>query len=395
MREKILLIDDEKHVLDAYRRGLRGRYDLFFAESGADALSMVNEGGTFDAIVSDIGMPGMDGITLFSELLSRVPDTARVVVSGSSAQETVVDAVNTGQVHKYLTKPVSADDLADAIDHAMLLTRENMEKRRIEGATLAVTEARWTWQDLDAALMRDEFELWYQPKVDLETQNVIGFEALMRWQHPELGMVPPDEFIPSAEQNGFIVTLGAWAVSQACAQAALWWRCYGFDFPIAVNVSATQLETDDLVNTVKTALAGNDMPASLLELELTESLLITDSPRINQVLLTLSELGVNLTIDDFGTGYASFGYLKNSVFTGLKVDKSIVDGILENENDLMIFEAIATLAENLSLTLVAEGIETAEQHACLRKLGCRVGQGYLFDAPMPSGHIYAPANDAA
>ena len=234
------------------------------------------------------------------------------------------------------------------------------------------------------ALAAHRFRLHYQPQVDLTTGRVVGAEALIRWRDPELGEVSPAQFIPVAEDTGFIVAIGDWVLTQAVAQAAHW-RASGVHMPVAVNVSALQFQQADFVDRVAAVLAAEGLPGHLLELELTESILVRDADEALQRLNALSRLGVHLSIDDFGTGYSSLSYLKRFPIERLKIDRSFVRGLPADDSDVGIVRAIVQMARALNLDVVAEGVETEPQRRFLMDAGCQMFQGFLF----------APALDAA
>ena len=227
------------------------------------------------------------------------------------------------------------------------------------------------------ALERREFVLHYQPKVDIESGRIVGAEALIRWQHPERGLVPPGEFIPLMEQTGLIIPAGEWAIDTACKQAAAW-RAAGLGtVPVSVNLAATHLSERSLPELVARSLAAYDVPASCLEIEVTESILMADSPLTLEIAHKLSEMGVALLIDDFGTGYSSMSYLKRLPITALKIDRSFVRDLQADSDDEAIVSAIVALGHSLNLRVVAEGVETAAQLAFLKSRHCDQYQGFL------------------
>ncbi len=233
------------------------------------------------------------------------------------------------------------------------------------------------------ALVSGRFRLHYQPQVNLQDGRVTGAEALLRWRDPELGEVPPGRFIPVAEDSGFIVPIGDWVLSQAVRQAALW-HSRGLRMPIAINVSALQFQQAHFVDRVASVLAVSGLPAQLLELELTESILVHDADEALQRLQALAKLGVRLSIDDFGTGYSSLAYLKRFPIGKLKIDRSFVQGLPADDRDAGIVRAILQMARALGMKVIAEGVETEGQRRFLLEAGCDEFQGYLF----------APALDA-
>ncbi len=226
------------------------------------------------------------------------------------------------------------------------------------------------------ALAAGRFRLNYQPQVDLYSGEIVGAEALIRWRDPELGDVPPNEFIPVAERSGFIVSLGAWVLRQSVQQAALW-RDKGYRLLMSVNVSALQFQQPDFVACVAQALAEAGLEPQWLELELTESILIQDAEEALHRLQGLARLGVKLAIDDFGTGYSSLAYLKRFPIGRLKIDRSFVKGLPADESDAGIVRAIANMARALHLELIAEGVETEAQLQFMKQLGCQQYQGFL------------------
>jgi diguanylate cyclase (GGDEF)-like protein/PAS domain S-box-containing protein len=237
--------------------------------------------------------------------------------------------------------------------------------------------------ELEAALAHDEFVVHYQPIVDLPTSRLIGVEALVRWEHPERGMIGPNSFIPLAESTGLIVPLGRWVLRQACEQLAAWRD----EFPAAdairvnVNLSARQFQHEGLVEEVAGILAETAVDPHQIVLEITESMLMQDTDSTIEILGRLKALGVRLAIDDFGTGYSSLSYLKRFPVDILKIDRSFVDGITTENGDATLAEAVVQLGRALQLQTVAEGIETNEQWSTLQDLGCEFGQGFLFARP--------------
>jgi diguanylate cyclase (GGDEF)-like protein/PAS domain S-box-containing protein len=242
--------------------------------------------------------------------------------------------------------------------------------------------------DLRWAIDRNELRLHYQPVFDLKSGEVAGVEALIRWQHPELGLLPPAEFIEIAETNGLVVPLGEWALRQACRTARQWQERQPASAPIVgVNLSARQLQEPGLVESVAAALAASGLTPSLLELEITESIVVMDGPAALRTLAALRELGVRLAIDDFGTGYASLTYLGDVPFDALKIDRSFIAGIGRTRSNPAILRATVGLAHDLGLVVTAEGIETLEQRTVAQSLGVDRGQGYYFARPLPAEAI--------
>jgi EAL domain-containing protein (putative c-di-GMP-specific phosphodiesterase class I) len=247
--------------------------------------------------------------------------------------------------------------------------------------------------DLRMALKRREFLLYYQPFVCLTTGKIIGFEALVRWQHPLRGLVSPVKFIPVAEETGAIVPLGEWVLEEACRQLRLWEGMFDFDRPLimSVNLSGKQFAQPNLVARIQEILEATGLSAQSLKLEITESVVMDDVESAIEVLKDMKALKVKLGIDDFGTGYSSLSYLSRFPTDTLKVDKSFV-GRMETESEgenVAIVRTIVTLAHALGMDVIAEGVETAAQLAKLRAIGCEYGQGYFFAKPLPSDEATA------
>ena len=246
-----------------------------------------------------------------------------------------------------------------------------------------VRERLFLETDLRNAVIREEFILHYQPKVSCASGRVVGAEALIRWNHPRRGLVPPDQFIALLEETGLIVTVGRWVLDTACRQAFLWQQA-GLDLPsISVNLSARQLQSDTLLDDVATSLARTGLSPASLDLEITESMLMQNADLAIQILGGLKAMGLTISLDDFGTGYSSLAYLKRFPLDSVKVDRSFVRDIVADSDDASITRAVITMAHHLKLKVVAEGVETAEQLAMLISHQCDVIQGYFFSRPLP------------
>jgi len=242
--------------------------------------------------------------------------------------------------------------------------------------------------DLRRALEQGELELYYQPKVDIATNRIRSAEALLRWRHPVRGMVPPDAFIPIAEETGLILPLGEWVLRQACRQVRAWLDAGMTPLRVAVNLSAKQFRHADLAAAVKAALDESSLEPGYIELELTESAIMHNPEQSAATLQTLSAMGVHISIDDFGTGYSSLSYLRRFPLDKLKIDRSFIRDLMTNPDDVSIVRAIISLAHSLRLRVVAEGVETAEQLSFLRELGCDQYQGY-FCSPAVAPDAFA------
>ena len=273
-----------------------------------------------------------------------------------------------------------------AMYHAKKKGRNNFQFFKAE-MNLKAIERQLIESSLRGALERGEFLLHYQPKVNLNTGEITGVEALIRWQHPDRGLVPPMQFIPVAEECGLILQIGRWVLREACRQARAWQDEGLPPMRIAVNVSPVEFRSDDFVESVRAILLETGLKARYLELELTEGVLMEDAASTSAVLQQLKLMGVHLAVDDFGTGYSSLSYLRRFPIDVLKIDQSFVQQITSNSDDATIVSAIISMGKTLKLTVVAEGIETLEQKTCLQTQLCAEGQGYLFSRPLAAAQF--------
>ncbi|WP_077216440.1 putative bifunctional diguanylate cyclase/phosphodiesterase [Peptoclostridium litorale] len=239
---------------------------------------------------------------------------------------------------------------------------------------------------LRTALANDEFFLQYQPQFNLETSEIVGVEALIRWRHPEFGLISPAEFIPVAEETGIIVDIGKWVLKTACKQNKEWQEAGLPNVNMAVNVSVKQFQHRDFIKGIKKVLTETRLDSRYLELEMTESIM-QNSEYLHGVLSELREMGVKLSMDDFGTGYSSLSLLRYLPIDNLKIDKSFIDGIQVDENAVSIIKTIIDMGMNLNMNIIAEGVENKEQAIFLKKNNCNLAQGYLFSKPLPAGKI--------
>lgn len=285
------------------------------------------------------------------------------------------------------TDGASVDGLIKTADAALYYAKE--QRNNCVFFTAAMEAGPRLRPGLDAALRkaleRDELLLHYQPRVDLRTGQVNGMEVLVRWQHPEMGLVPPMEFIPLAEETGLIVSIGEWVMRSACAQARAWQAAGLRALRVAVNLSARQVHRKNFVGTVAGVLEETGLDPACLELELTESMIMQNTDAVRATLLALSEMGVRISVDDFGTGYSSLSYLKRFPINTLKIDKSFVRDVTIDGDDAAIVTAIIAMAHRLRLRVVAEGVENEGQLEFLRRYSCDEMQGYLFSRPVPAG----------
>jgi EAL domain-containing protein (putative c-di-GMP-specific phosphodiesterase class I) len=280
------------------------------------------------------------------------------------------------------------ESLADMVASQLELRR--LRKSSAEGAQQlrikSNTSEKWPRKtDLRHALEQGEFVLYYQPEIELATRRIVGLEALIRWSHPERGLVPPMDFIPFAEESGLILPIGDWGLSEVCKQIQKWCLIDPThqSLRVCVNLSARQFARVGLADHVEALLRQSGVSSRQLGLEMTESSLIPDMDTAHEVLGNLRRLGVSLLMDDFGTGYSSLSYLHAFPIDVLKIDRSFVGRMTEGDQPLQIVRTIIELARVLGMDVVAEGIETREQYRLLRNLGCRFGQGFYFARPLP------------
>ena len=279
-----------------------------------------------------------------------------------------------------------ADQLMKSADMALYRAKADGRGvlRYFESEMDAKMQARRALElDLRKALVEHEFELFYQPIVDLQSNRVSGFEALLRWNHPTQGLISPADFIPIAEDMGLITPLGEWVLRQACREAAGWPE----RVKVAVNLSPAQFKSKALALVVTTALADSGLAPDRLELEITESVLLQDNDTVRGILHQLRGLGVRISMDDFGTGYSSLSYLRSFPFDKIKIDQSFVRDMGQHDDSIAIVRAVAGLGRNLGMSTTAEGVETNEQLGRLRQEGCTEVQGYLFSRPLPASEV--------
>lgn len=284
----------------------------------------------------------------------------------------------------------TAETLIKNADSAMYLVKEtgkNSVELFTQSLHVNLSEQLGLSNDLHRALEQGEFELYYQPRINLARNSWASVEALIRWNHPERGLVPPDKFIALAEQNGMILPLGEWALREACRQLHQW-HCQGFHLPrVSVNVSPLQLQRQDLCGIVRDALTSNNLCTQSLELEIVESALVDNAGPAIGILKKLQASGIKICIDDFGTGYSSLSYLRTLPVDTLKIDRSFLMHAHESAEDQQILAAIIAMGRSLGLEVVTEGVELAEQEQILKKHNCQEAQGYYYARPMPADKL--------
>ena len=341
--------------------------------------------------------------TRASDTLARLGgDEFVVVVDDEAVAESLAERIHDAldppvalpgvEVHAHASIGIRVAD-ADACDVDQLLRDADLAMYAAKASGKAtwrrfhpdmheqVQQELTTRTELRRAVERNEFVLLYQPIVRVDTEQVVGFEALIRWRHPTHGLTSPDKFIPQAEQTGLIIPIGAWVVRQACAAAMIMRKAAGREIAMSVNVSPRQLHHDDIVDIVRDALDESGLPPASLSLEITESVLADDVALIDR-LRALRDIGLHLAIDDFGTGFSSYGHLQRLPIDTIKIDRSFVDRLAINEPTPALARSIIRMSQSLGLRTVAEGVENVEQQAALRELGCLFAQGFLFSRPI-------------
>ena len=286
----------------------------------------------------------------------------------------------------------STEKLLQKAEQTMTLAKSRSRNRYqfyIASVDSEMRRRRELEKDLREALSRDQFHLVYQPQISYRDHHVVGVEALIRWQHPEHGLVPPDLFIPLAEQNGTIIPIGEWVLDQACRQLREWHDMGFSELRMAVNLSTVQLHHTELPRVVNNLMQIYRLPPRSLELEVTETGLMEDISTAAQHLLSLRRSGALIAIDDFGTGYSSLSYLKSLPLDKIKIDKSFVQDLQDDDDDATIVRAIIQLGKSLGMQVIAEGVETAEQEAYIISEGCHEGQGYHYSKPLQARELTA------
>lgn len=395
----LLIVDDEPQVRKLLETLLQYEgYHTLSVGSGEEALALVAEQPP-DLILLDIMMPGMDGYAVANQLKDN-PATANIpiiMLSALSEPSARLSGLQTG-AEEFISKPVERVELwlrvrnllrlksyGDQLKSHSLMLEQQLRERGSETAKMNVHDLALL--DLENALRQAvtarEFTLHYQPKLELANGRISGVEALLRWERPGYGAVSPGIFVPILERLGLIVTVGRWVIEQACLQIARWQRSGIGAMEVSVNVSGHQLIEGDLITDIGQLLADAGVEPHWLEVELTESSLMENTPHTISSLQRLRAMGVKIAIDDFGTGYSSLAYLRRFPLDTLKIDIAFIREVTSNPQDAAIARTIIELAHSLGLRAVAEGVETPAQLAFLKEAGCDQLQAYLFSQPLP------------
>ncbi|MEG3968640.1 EAL domain-containing response regulator [Microcoleus sp. T2B6] len=387
--KKILVIEDEQVIRENILKLLKAEgFDVTGAENGSQGLYAAVSN-VPDVIICDVMMPELDGYGVLVALRSN-PVTATVpfvFLTGKADRSEMRQGMELG-ADDYLTKPFSKAELVGAISSRLKkqeAVAEQYNTLRSQSSELiqdAADKLERIKTSLCDALEREEFQVYYQPQVNVHTGKIISAEALVRWLHPEKGLISPAEFIPHAEATGFIVQLGEWVLQTACRQMQVWENAGFSGLRVAVNLSPRQFHQPDLSTRVAQILAETGLQASSLELELTESLMVEDAESAIATLQHLKNLGVCISLDDFGTGYSSLSYLTQYPFDTLKIDRCFISNITDGCTNAAIVKAIIEMAHSLCLEVIAEGVETEAEKDFLWRYKCDIMQGYLFSPPL-------------
>lgn len=372
----VFIVDDDEEVTTSLKWMLEAEgFEIEAFNDGELFLKQTN----FDrpcCLLLDVRMPKMTGIELQEKLLQRQVTIPIVFLTGHGDIPMTVRAMQKG-AFDFLLKPINNQKLISTINKAIESDIEN----RIELYSSSDRKDQIK-NALKFAIERDELYLVYQPIYVLKTQEIIGFETLIRWQHPEMGLIPPDEFIPVAEECGLITAITEWVLKMACESFTSWGLENNTDMFLSVNITTIDLESDGFVDMVAKLLEKTGVAPSQLKFELTETALMTQMEECKDTLIKLQDLGITISIDDFGTGYSSLGYLKNLPLDNIKVDRIFIRDIPKDEENAIIIRSVLTLARNLGLDVIVEGVEEKEQLNFLLKNDCYAGQGYYFCRPV-------------
>ncbi|MBD2725467.1 EAL domain-containing response regulator [Nostoc sp. FACHB-892] len=389
---KILIIEDEEAVRENILDLLEAEdFETIGAANGRIGVNLaISE--VPDLILCDMMMPQLDGYGVLI-ILRQNPITATIpfiFLTAKSAKSDFRQGMNMG-ADDYITKPFTRAELLSAIINRL---EKHATLKRHLSPTSVTKNLSPKMQLLEISLHRaikqhnfKEFEIYYQPIIDIASGKIVAAESLLRWQSPELGLIYPTEFISLAESTGLIVPIGKWVLKNVCKQIKGWRDAGIYSLTVAVNLSVIEFNQPDFIHNIVNFIAMNNLEPDDLELELTESMIMQD---VNSAIATMSKLqslGINIAIDDFGTGYSSLIYLKNLPINTLKIDRYFIHNVANDSQKSAITQALIQMAHNLNLDVIAEGVETESELAFLRQHNCNSMQGFLFSRPLPAAEF--------
>ena len=389
---KILIIEDEEAVRENILDLLEAEnFETIAAANGRIGVHLaISE--VPDLILCDMMMPELDGYGVLTAL-RQDPSTATIpfiFLTAKSAKSDFRQGMNMG-ADDYITKPFTRAELLSAIINR--LEKHATLKRYLSPQTV-INNLSPKMQLLEISLHRainqhnfEEFEIYYQPIVDIASSKIVAAESLLRWQSPEVGLIYPTEFIPLAESTGLIVPLGKWVLKRVCQQIKIWRDLGIYPLNIAVNLSVIEFNQPGLIEKVVNFIDINGLEPHYLKLELTESMIMQDVNSAITTIKKLQSLGVKIALDDFGTGYSSLIYLKNLPINTLKIDRYFIHNVATDPQKSAITKALIQMAHNLNLDVVAEGVETEAELSFLRQHNCNYMQGFLFSRPLPAAEF--------
>lgn len=397
----MLDLDNFKHVNDTLGHSIGDMLlmhvtERLLANIGSDDLLSRHGSDKFVLLLNNTLMNNtlmnntlMNDTLAANNLAERIKKIVNAFTEPFEVEENVIDSTASIGIAIFPDHGNELDSLLKKADVAMYYAKDNGRNTYqfyTEKMDIDRQEEMELQGQLHNAIKNKQLLLYYQPQVNINNNTITGFEALLRWQHPEKGMISPAKFIPLAERSGLIIPIGEWVLNEACRQSKVWLD-KGHPLVIAANLSTIQFKRGNLLETVSNALESSGLPGHMLELELTESILLQDVDVVMETLRELKKLGTKLSIDDFGTGYSSLSYLKKLAIDKLKIDQSFVADLSKDADDNAIVNTIIQLGHSLKLTVIAEGVETSTQLALLKKYGCDEMQGYYFSEPIPANQV--------
>ncbi|TCS62226.1 EAL domain-containing response regulator [Varunaivibrio sulfuroxidans] len=389
----LLFVDDDPNLLAAFRRNLSMKYDMDIALSGDEALNLIATRGPYAVIISDINMPGMNGVEFLTKAHQIAPKSVKIALSGWGEKDDVIHAINEGHIYRYLTKPIAPANLRDVLDDAIRLFLENRQGTHVQ--ELTPEDFVRYGRDLKVAVEQNQFFIRYQPQINIATGRPHAVEALIRWRHPEHGVIAPAQFIPAAEITGEIIPITQWLLHTVCEDIAQL-REQGREIIASANISGAYFTQLDLVTSALNATKSAGIPPRFLELELTETVFIENINDLKKTLIELAKAGFSIALDDFGSGFMGFSYLSDLPVHKLKIDGSFVRHMLNDTKSAAIVKSLIIAGQSIGLGVVAEGIENAQQVEVLKTLGCNMGQGFLYSEALDfdalSTWLSAPEN---